>query len=43
MEVDIMKTMDNRIQIDEETLKHFSADVHIKEVADRFRKVLYNK
>lgn len=41
--IDIMKTMDNRIQIDEETLKHFSADVHIKEVADRFRKVLYNK
>lgn len=41
--VDIMKTMDNRIHIDRETLKHFSADKRIKEVADRFRRVLYNK
>lgn len=41
--LDIMKTMDNRIQIDEETLKHFTADARIKEVADRFRRVLYNK
>lgn len=41
--VDIMKTMDNRIHIDSETLKHFSADKRIKEVADRFRRVLYNK
>lgn len=36
--VDIMKTMDNRIAIDEETLKHFVADKYIKETADRFRK-----
>ena len=36
--VDIMKTMDNRIAIDEETLKHFVADRYIQETADRFRK-----
>lgn len=36
--IDIMKTMDNRIAIDEETLKHFVADNYIKETADRFRK-----
>lgn len=36
--IDIMKTMDNRIAIDEETLKHFVADQYIKETADRFRK-----
>lgn len=35
--VDIMKTMDNRIAIDEETLKHFVTDQYIKETADRFR------
>lgn len=35
---DIMKTMDNRIAIDENTLKHFIADEHIKQVADAFRK-----
>lgn len=35
---DIMKTMDNRIAIDEETLKHFVADKYIKETADRFRR-----
>lgn len=35
---DIMKTMDNRIAIDEETLKHFVADRYIKETTDRFRK-----
>ena len=35
--IDIMKTMDNRIAIDEETLKHFVADKYIKETADRFR------
>ena len=34
---DIMKTMDNRIAIDEETLKHFVADQYIKETADKFR------
>lgn len=36
--IDIMKTMDNRIAIDEETLKHFVADKYIQETADRFRK-----
>ena len=35
--VDIMKTMDNRIAIDEETLKHFVADKYVQETADRFR------
>ena len=35
--VDIMKTMDNRIAIDEETLKHFYADDHIRKIADNFR------
>ena len=36
--IDIMKTMDNRIAIDEETLKHFVTDKYIQETADRFRK-----
>lgn len=35
---DIMKTMDNRIMIDEATLKHFYADDVIKKAADDFRK-----
>lgn len=35
---DIMKTMDNRIAIDEDTLKHFVTDNYIKETADRFRR-----
>lgn len=34
---DIMKTMDNRIAIDEETLKHFVADKYVQETAERFR------
>lgn len=41
--VDIMKTMDNRVEIDEETLKQFVADERIKKTADKFRKVLYDK
>lgn len=41
--IDIMKTMDNRIHIDEETLMHFSSDKRITEIADKFRRVLYNK
>ena len=41
--VDLMKTMDNRVEIDEETLKHFVADKRIKETADKFRRVLYHK
>lgn len=36
--IDIMKTMDNRIAIDEETLNHFVTDKYIKETADRFRR-----
>lgn len=35
--VDLMKTMDNRIAIDEDTLKQFVADAKIKKTADRFR------
>lgn len=35
---DIMKTMDNRIAIDEATLKHFYADDHIRKVTANFRK-----
>lgn len=41
--IDIMKTMDNRIEIDEETLKHFVADDRIKKITKKFRKALYNK
>lgn len=40
--VDIMKTMDNRIAIDEETLKQFHADERIRKTAKKFRDVLYN-
>lgn len=36
--IDIMKTMDNRIAIDENTLKLFKADKRITETANRFRK-----
>lgn len=36
--LDIMKTMDNRISIDEDTLKQFTADDHIKNVMNNFRK-----
>ncbi len=36
--LDIMKTMDNRIAIDEHTLEHFVADSYIRETADRFRR-----
>lgn len=35
--IDIMKTMDNRIQIDENTLKHFTSDSVIAATAKRFR------
>lgn len=34
---DIMKTMDNRIKIDEEALKQFVADDHTKEMVTHFR------
>ena len=36
--VDIMKTMDNRVEIDEETLKHFTSDANIRETAERFKR-----
>ncbi|GHU41548.1 hypothetical protein FACS1894111_04000 [Clostridia bacterium] len=36
---DIMKTMDNRIQIDESTLQQFFVDPHTKEEAEKFRKM----
>lgn len=36
--IDIMKTMDNRIAIDEDTLKHFVADQYIKETTERFHR-----
>lgn len=35
---DIMKTMDNRIAVDEETLKQFVADDYLKKTTERFRK-----
>ena len=35
---DIMKTMDNRIMVDEATLKHFYADDVIKKAADDFHR-----
>ena len=34
---DIMKTMDNRIKIDEHTLEHFVSDPQLKKTAERFR------
>lgn len=37
---DIMKTMDNRISIDEDTLKQFTADEHIQNVVTNFRRKL---
>lgn len=36
--VDTMKTMDNRIKIDQETLKQFTADETIRALAERFRR-----
>ncbi len=35
---DTMRTMDNRIAIDEDSLQHFVTDNYIKETTDRFRK-----
>ena len=37
---DIMKTMDNRISVDEETLRHFVADDRLKKVTAAFQKRL---
>lgn len=36
--VDLMKTMDNRIEIDENTLKQFVADQRLIEMTKRFRR-----
>lgn len=36
--LDLMKTMDNRIEIDEDTLKQFNADEQLIELAEKFRK-----
>lgn len=38
--VDIMKTMDNRIAVDDETLRHFVADDRLKKVTAAFQKRL---
>jgi len=38
--IDLMKTMDNRVEIDENTLKLFKADDRIKEIAEKFKKKL---
>lgn len=35
--MDLMKTMDNRVEIDAETLKHFKADSRLIEMTNRFR------
>ena len=35
--IDIMKTMDNRIAIDEDTVKHFKADKRIIEITQRYK------
>ena len=35
--IDLMKTMDNRVEIDEETIRHFKADARIIEITNRFR------
>ncbi|MDD6156630.1 MAG: phosphohydrolase [Lachnospiraceae bacterium] len=40
--VDIMKTMDNRIMVDEETRKQFVPDERLIELTEEFRKRLYS-
>lgn len=40
--VDLMKTMDNRVEIDEHTLEHFVADERLAEMTKRFREALKN-
>ena len=35
--VDIMKTMDNRVEIDVDTIKHFKADKRIQEITRRYK------
>lgn len=39
--IDIMKTMDNRIAIDEDTLKQFQTDDRISSIAKKFKEGLY--
>ena len=38
--LDIMKTMDNRIQVDEDTVKHFIPDEELRQLANRFQQRL---
>ena len=38
--IDLMKTMDNRVEIDENTLKHFVADKRIISITNKFRSKL---
>lgn len=42
--LDIMKTMDNRIHIDEQTLKHFKSDPYLQQTMEKIRakKLSYN-
>lgn len=40
--VDIMKTMDNRIAVDEETRKQFVPDERLTELTEEFRRKLYS-
>ena len=40
---DIMKTMDNRIVIDEDTLKQFTSDDRLKDTLDRYHKAMQKK
>lgn len=40
---DVMKTMDNRIVMDEKTLEQFIADDHLKATAEKFRKIKRRK
>jgi hypothetical protein len=35
-----MKTMDNRIEVDEETLRQFVPDARLKKITEGFRKRL---
>ena len=35
-----MKTMDNRIQVDEDTVKHFIPDDELRQLANRFQERL---
>lgn len=40
--IDLMKTMDNRVEIDAETIKQFHADSRLIEMTERIRQKLYN-